>query len=137
MHAWYTGSSVLIQDGDIRALEFLEARVCLSLDFEQKQNPAEPNIVQPQIKPPVLYAGRSDEDKILSIGSIGSTQAMSSKGPTLNALNARKSCVANQQSPKQSNMTAALHCGGDSQSLQQLVYLHKYARKLSNNQEYL
>ena len=95
MHTWYTGSSVLIQDGDIGALEFLEARVCLSLDFEQKQYPAEPNIVQPQIEPPVLYARWSDEDKILSIGSIGSTQAMSSKGPTLNALNARKSCVAN------------------------------------------
>jgi len=130
MHAWYTGSSVLIQDGDIRALEFLEARVCLSLDFEQKQYPAEPNIVQPQIEPPVLYAGRSDEDKILPIGSTVSTQAMFSKWPTLNALSAGKSCVANQQSPKQSNMTAALHCGGDSQSLQQLVHLHEICKNM-------
>ena len=73
MHTWYTGSSVLIQDGDIGALEFLEARVCLSLNFEQKQYPAEPHIVQPQIEPPVLYARRSDEDKILPIGSTGST----------------------------------------------------------------
>jgi hypothetical protein len=42
-----------------------------------------------------LCAGRLDEDKILSIGSTGFTQAMSSKGPTLNALIARKPCVAN------------------------------------------
>ena len=98
MHTWYTGSSVLIQDRDIGALEFLGARVCLSLDFEQKQYPAEPHIVQPQPepwRPPVLCAGRSDEGKILSIRSTESTQAISIKGPTLNALNARKSCVAN------------------------------------------
>ena len=95
MHTWCTETSVLLQDGDIGTLEFLEARVCLRLDFEQKQYPAEPYIVQPQLEPPVLCAGRSDEDKILSIGSTGSTQAMSSKGPTLNALIARKSCVAN------------------------------------------
>ena len=95
MHNWCSATNLLLQDGDIGTLEFLEARVCLRLDFEQKQYPAEPYIVQPQLEPPVLCAGRSDEDKILSIGSTGSTQAMSSKGPTLNALNARKSCVAN------------------------------------------
>jgi len=51
----------------------------------------------------------------------------------LNALSARKFCVANQQSPKQSNMTAALHCGGDSQSFQQLVYLHEICKNMQEN----
>ena len=95
MRTRYAVTSVLLQDGDIGTFEFPEARVCLRLDFEQKQNPAEPHIVQPQLEPPVFCAGRSDEDKILSVGSAGSTQAMSSKGPTLNELKARKSCVAN------------------------------------------
>jgi hypothetical protein len=62
MHTWCTATSVLLQDGDVGALELLETRVCLSLYFEQEQHPAEPHIVQPQLEPTLLYSGRSDED---------------------------------------------------------------------------
>ena len=62
MHTWCTATSVLLQDGDVGALELLETRVCLSLNFEQEKYPAEPHIVQSQLEPTLLYSGRSDED---------------------------------------------------------------------------
>ena len=52
MHTWYTMTGVRLQDRDVGALELLETRVCLSLNAEQGQYPAEPHIVKPQLEPP-------------------------------------------------------------------------------------
>ena len=64
-HTWNTATSVLLQDGDVGALQLLEIRACLSLNFEQEQYPALPHIVQPQLEPRLFHTGRSDERVIL------------------------------------------------------------------------
>ena len=56
MHCWYTMIGVRLQGRDVGAFELLETRVCLSLNAEQGQYPAEPHIVKPVATwTPLLY----------------------------------------------------------------------------------
>jgi hypothetical protein len=113
---WKFASLTLLQDVHVRAIELLDARVSLSLDWEQKQHSAEPQVIHPQLETPTWYSWRPDEDEVLSVWSF---QTLTGKWQRWDTLYPWIYFVAQQERFKKVNMTISFRCWRALQSFQE------------------
>ena len=90
--------------------------VTLSLDWEQKQHSAEPQVTHPQFETPTWYSWRPDEGEVLSVWSF---QTLTGKWQRWDTLYPWIYFVAQQERYKKMTMTIPVRCWRALQSFQE------------------
>ena len=115
-HTWKRASIALLQDVNECTIELRDAIVGFSLNWEQKQDSAEPKVIHAQHKTPAGCPRWPDEDKIMPIRSL---QSLAGEWQRWDALFPWIFFVANQESIKKMNMSFSFSCCWDLQLFQE------------------